>query len=136
MLLGARLLSGVSSVNAFDFVSTVEATQGEAFDVYLQLIDKQRHTQAQGYDPAGLRYMPASGATLTVQVLNLDASKQLTRVASQPYAQDDSIWKFSILATDPVKGTVNLKLTLTEGAVVRTAYLQAALSVSGDQVTC
>jgi hypothetical protein len=36
------------------------------------------------------------------------------------------------MPTDPVRGTVNLRLTLTEGAVVRKVLLQNALKVTSD----
>lgn len=136
MKLSARLLTAIGGVNVFNYTTAVEAIQGDRFDVYLQLIDIDQHKNSNGFYPEGLRYMPAVGATLSVQVLNLDTSKQFTRVATQPYSQDASIWKFSILTTDPVVGTVNLKLTLTEGATVRTIYLQGPLRVDGIFEQC
>lgn len=136
MNLGARFLTAVGGVNVFGFTTAVEAVAGDAFDVYFQFVDKEQHTNSNGFFPAGNRYMPAAGSTVTVTVLNLDSAKQFIRVATQPYVQDASIWKFSILTTDPVAATVSLKITLTDGAVVRTVYAQAALRINGIGETC
>jgi hypothetical protein len=139
MNLGARILSSVGGVNDFDPATEVQAMKGDAFDVYLQLIDKEQHKASQGFYPEGLRYIPASGATLQVTVLSIVPTKQFVRVATAPFTatpSDTSIWKFSILATDPVEGTVSLQLTLTEGAVVRTVYMQAVIKIRGIQESC
>jgi hypothetical protein len=76
--------------------------------------------------------MPVAGATMTVTFTNTDTgpttsasdalsprinpsqASQLVRAATQPFAQDSSIWKVSILSSDPLLGTVNLKVTLVE----------------------
>ncbi len=136
MKFGARLLTAVAGVNSYGFTPAVEASAGDAVDVYLQLVDLSQHTAQQGYQPVGLRYLPADGAVLTVQVQSLDNAKQLTRVATKPFPQDASIWKFSLLATDPARGTVSLRLTLTEGTVVRTAQLPGALRLDGSMEIC
>lgn len=133
---GVRFLSAVGSVNVFGFTTAVEAVAGDAFDVYFQFVDKDQHTNSGGFFPAGNRYMPAAGATVVVTVLNIDSAKQFVRTASQPFAQDASIWRFGILATDPVAATASLKITLTEGSTVRTVYAQAALRVDGIQESC
>lgn len=136
MKLGARILSGVGNVNVFAYTTAVEASVGDAVDVYLQLVDVEQHLNSQGFFPAGNRYMPLAGATLAVDVQNLDAAKAFTRVATQPFAQDPSIWRFSVLATDPVAGTVSLRLRLVEAGSTRTLGLQAALRFDGSAEAC
>lgn len=136
MLLGARLLSGVNSVNNFIFTPNYEASAGNAFDLYFQLTDREQHKTDQGFSPAGLRYIPGAGATVSVTALNLDASKVLTRTATKPFAGDTSIWKVSFLASDPLTGTISLKITLVEGGVVRTVAIQAAVLVDGQNEVC
>jgi hypothetical protein len=136
MNLGARLLTAVGSVNVFGYTTEVEATSGDAFDVYLQLIDRDQLKADAGFTPSGQRYMPAVGATLQVTMPNLDSSKVVTRMATQPFAQDASIWKFSVLSTDPLDSTASLKLVLNESGVIRTAFLQAVLLLDGIQEMC
>ena len=136
MLLGAHLLTAVSTVNSFDYATAVEASQGDAFDVYLRLVDRERHRAEQGYEPAGLRYVPAAGATMTVEFVSIDNAKRFTRVATQPFPGDPSIWKAAVLASDPVRGTVDLKVALTEAGVTRTFRLQAAVLVGDTSGVC
>lgn len=132
MLLQARFLDNVCSVNIFDWVQPVEFFEGDPVTVSLQLIDASLDTEAQGWKPtpAGRRYVPASGATLQVILKNISDAKTYTKTASQPYpTTDPSIWSFQVAATDAVKGTVSLTLVLTEGSVVRRGLVKAALRV-------
>ncbi len=140
MRLSARILGEFSTVNSFDYnAAGAEFMAGDATEIFFQLVDVEQHSQDNGFSPAGLRYVPDTGATLLVSVLNLDSSKQFSRIATQPFLSgriDPSIWKFSLLATDPVKGTSSLKLTLTEGTVVHTALLKNILLASGTMDNC
>ena len=136
MQLSARLLTDVGSVNDFDFITSIEAGVGDAFDVYLQLIDKQKHPASKGFNPGGLRYIPAAGATMSVRFDNLNAAKQFSRVATQPFATDTSIWRCSVLSSDPLTGTISITITLTEGAVIRSFHIPAAILVSGGPESC
>lgn len=133
MLLSARFLANVASVNVFDWVQFVELNTGDPVTVYLQLVDASVDTETQGWKPivSGRRYMPASGATLQVILKNVDDAKTLTKVATQAFpTSDPSIWSFQIAATDVnVQGTVSLTLVLTEGAVIRRGLVKAAIRV-------
>jgi hypothetical protein len=118
MLLSCRMLNNVVDVNTFDHVSEVRFTQGDGPTVYFQLIDGTKNRIEDGFNPSGRRYMAATGATLSVLVDTLDDAKKITRVATQPFAQDPSVWALTFMATDTVRGTVVLRLTLTEGAKI------------------
>jgi hypothetical protein len=136
MRLGARLLTAVGNVNVFSYATEASASVGDPLDVYLQLVDTDQHLNSQGFFPAGNRYMPASGAVLLIDIQNLDDAKAFTRAATQPFAQDPSIWRLQILATDPVAGTVSLRARLTESGITRSFTLQAALLFDGDRELC
>lgn len=126
MLLSARILSNVASVNVFTYENVARFTEGDGPDLYFQLIDASLDRQC---DPPGRRYMPAAGATLEVTVQNIDNTKTLVRFASQPYATDPSIWKLTLLPTDKVRGTADLRLKLTESPKVTNGVAKMALSV-------
>ena len=126
------MLDSVGSVNDFDYVDQVQFTEGDAIDVYFQLIDSSKDKVLQQFKPAGRRLMPAAGATLQVTLDNLDDDKKLVRSATQPFALDPSIWKLSILATDAVRGTVNLLLQLTESGKITRGRLDAGLAVANQ----
>lgn len=127
MLLSARMLDDVGGVNTFKVVSAVHSTQGEAITVYFQLIDASKD---QDHLPPGRRYAPVSGATLSVVLGSIDDAKKVTRSATQPYTQDPSIWSLSLLASDELKGNLDLKLRLTESGATKTGYVRMALAIT------
>ncbi len=129
MLLSCRMLLDVGSVNTFKYVQRVSFTAADPQTVYFQLLDASLDTSADGFSPPGRRYMPAAGASLSVVLDSIDISKRITRTATQPFASDPSIWSVSVLASDTIKGTVNLKLALTEGTVIRRGALLGAIGV-------
>jgi hypothetical protein len=133
MLLSARMLDGVGSVNDYDYVDEVEFTEGDAVRVHFQLIDASKDKPLQQFKPAGRRFVPAVGATLKVTLANIDDDKGVVeRLAVQPYAGDASIWYVDIAATDKVRGTVDLVFKLTEGTRVTRGRLSAALAVDNQ----
>jgi hypothetical protein len=119
-MLALRLLTNVNNVNDYDRVAVVSFNNGVNDTIYFQLVQPGRE---------GLRYVPASGATLTVTVWNIDDAKKVTRAASQPFLAtgDASIWSVPILNTDPIAGTPALQVVLTEGANVTQVLLQGGL---------
>ena len=127
MKLSARVLNSVVSVNSFTETEELEFHVGDPTTLYLQLVDLDQRPSCQGYNPPGRRYMPTAGATLAVTFINIDSAKQFIRSATQPYAQDPSIWAIPVLATDPLAGTVDIKVILTEGTTTKTFTLHAAL---------
>ena len=134
MLLSARLLQDVNSVNSFRPAQAAILTEGDACSVYFQLVDMSVDRAIEGFNPPGRRYVPAASATLMVTVDSLNLAKQLVRAATQPFAQDPSIWLLSIMATDKVRGSAPLKLTLTEVVSnvtrITTGQLQNAILTS------
>lgn len=140
MLLSYRFLTDVASVNSYEATTTLEINQGDQQDLYFQLIDRSIDRTEQGFNPAGRRYMPPAGSTMTVTMTNLDTGpsilssssfdvpaprinpttpRQVVRACVQPFAGDASMWKIPVLSSDPLFGTVNLKMTLTEGGTGR-----------------
>jgi hypothetical protein len=123
------MLNSVASVNAFDWAEQVEFTQGDTADIYFQLIDASVDKAVRGYVPAGRRYAPAAGATMSVKLDNIDDAIALTRAATQPFTNDPSIWKLSVVSTDKIIGTCALAITLTEGVKVTRGRVEAAVLI-------
>lgn len=109
-----RFLTDVASVNSFEVVPALEIASGDGQTIYFQLIDASLDRAEQGYYPSGRRYVPATGATLKVTLININDDKKIVRVAAQPYASDPSIWSIPILSSDPVAGTASLNFELKE----------------------
>lgn len=134
MLLSARFLNDVANVNSFEYADVAEFTEGDPAAVYIQLIDASLDKSLEGFVPAGRRYVPAVGATLQCTVESLDDSKQIVRMATQPFSSDGSVWKLDFLATDKIRGTANIRLKLTEGSVVRNGLVKSGLRI--HSLTC
>jgi len=114
MLMSIRFLTDVGGVNIFDYIEQLEITAGDTQAIYFQLVDLAIDRSSSGFNPPGRRYMPAANSTLTVNLLSVECSKQVVRSATQPFTQDPSIWTFTILGSDPLQGTINMNLRLTE----------------------
>lgn len=130
MILQARPLQDVGGVNSYRYGQNFEFTEGFSGILYFQLCDASKDTLGDGFRPAGRRYMPASGATLSVSIMNIDDAKVITRACTQPYPTDGSIWSVTIMDTDQIRGTASLKLVLTEGAVVTRGLVNGLFRVT------
>ena len=136
MELSIRVLNDVVSVNDYAAATEVRSVSGDSVDLWFQLVDSSKRLASHGFNPSGLRYMPAAGSTLQVTFLNINTRKQFARFATQSFPNDLSIWKIPVLATDPVSGTVSMKFVLTEpsgsaGGITKTCSLNANFLCSG-----
>jgi hypothetical protein len=129
MLLQARMLQDVANVNCFRPVDTVSFTEGDVASFYFVLIDSSLDKDLR---PAGRRFMPAVGATLQVVLHNINDAKTVTRYATNPFPTDTSIWKIDMLSTDSIKGSVGMKLILTQGTAVTRGFADNVLTIYGQ----
>lgn len=141
MRLGLRWLSDVGGINSWSYTSQPDFFEADAQTLYFQLVNEEATGNAVGtLSPAfGLlgspvsavprRYVPAAGATLTVTLDSIDAARVITRVVSQPFPGDGSIWRLDLTSADGVRGTVDLRLALNEAGVQHSAVVPAALRV-------
>lgn len=127
MRLGIRNLRDVSNVNTFGYaLSPPQYTEGDTQSIFFQLVDEDAPL------PGGMarRYIPATGATLTVILDSVEIQKQVTRVMVQQFVDDRSIWRLDVNAADPMRGTVDAFITLNESGAVHRARVKGALRVS------
>jgi hypothetical protein len=125
------MLNAVASVNAYEVAQQVQFTQGDTVDIYFQLIDATLDPSPK-FIPSGRRYMPVAGALLTVKLDNIDDDVAVTRSATQPFANDPSIWKVTVVSTDKIVGTCALVLTLMEAGRVTRGRTEAAVEISAQ----
>ncbi len=130
MQLSLRLLDDVQSVNSMELASELVLTSGDPQTVHVQLIDAGR--QRVCADGPAVRYIPAAGATMSLVFDSIDDAKRVTKVASQPFATDLSVWSVDLTVQDTAKlrGTISLAFTLTIGTRVVSGRLNAALIVA------
>ena len=112
-----NFLEEVKDVNSFVEVPRLKLIKGNAQTIYFRLVQDRSGVEEH---LAQLRYVPASGATMSVKFNHIDSNKVLTRTATLAFSPDDrSIWKVDVLATDKDIAFDSMEVTLTEGALVR-----------------
>lgn len=129
MLLSARILNNVANINLFSYTDVMRFTEGDIPKIYLQLVDMGQDTALGGFSPPGKRYIPAVAATLQVTISSIDDAKKIIRFATQPYAQDPSIWCVTLFTTDVLRGSADIQLLLTEGTVITYGVVKQALAI-------
>jgi hypothetical protein len=123
-MLTIRLLKDVSDVNHFSYTDQGLFVEGDTPTIHFQLADGSVEEDLR---PIGRRYLPAAGATCQVVLKGIDSSQDITATCAVSFAEDRSIWNFSILSTDVIVDTRAMKVVLTEGAVVKHAFVNRAL---------
>jgi hypothetical protein len=130
MLLSARPLVDLNGINSWEPSTQWLMTEGDSTVLAMQLIDASLDRPDQGFMPSGRRYIPDPYATLVVMVESIDDNRKVQRIATQPFPQDGSIWTVTILATDPIRGSPQVRLMLTEGSKVTRGLLRCVLKVN------
>ncbi|MDD5650662.1 MAG: hypothetical protein PHF86_09635 [Candidatus Nanoarchaeia archaeon] len=133
MRLSAKMLENVINVNSWQYTNQAYVSEGQINEVYIQLVDLAKNTQISGrvgeIPEYPLRYI--SQATIfSVDAIfeSIDDSKEFTITGTKPFADDKSIFKFTLTASQIPKSG-NLKLTLTEDGVTRTFIIKNSISV-------
>lgn len=124
MLDTVKILTNVASANLFDRAESVKLLSGNAASVYFQLYQSDRKE----------RYVPASGSTVQVKFLRgndvsaTPTNQTTTITASNPYAEDRSIWKcdLTIAQIDKVISG-GMQVLLTESSVVKTLFVDSVI---------
>lgn len=132
MRLSAKILKNVANVNNWQYSSQASVQEGQANDIYVQLVDldKAHGTEKSAAFPENpLRYIPQGAViALTATFPSIDDAAELVIVASQPFADDKSIWKITLSSTQLPKSG-NFKLKLTEDGVDKFILVKNGVSV-------
>lgn len=102
-----KFLSDVCSVNQYTQVRELKFLQGNQQKVFFQLCK------------GDIRYIPqgVDSNSVVVSFGSLDEDKRIERTATQPYADDKSIWCVTIGAGDCIGyDAMSVELTETSGA--------------------
>lgn len=116
MILTARALTAVASPNIFTVAQNIRFTEGDGPTIYFQLVDSSLDSYRDGFNPPGRRYVAAADASLTVSFGSVNEARRVTRKAVNPFPNDTSIWKVSLLPSDRLSGSLDVSLELSEGA--------------------
>jgi len=136
MRLNAKILKNVANVNSFQYEEQAYLSEGSTNEFYFQLVDLSKLTygkDSQEFPDHPLRYMPAAGATISAEFDSLEDEMKFSVNATQPFANDTSIWKVTSLSTQlPRSG--NFSITLTEGLSIQKATIKQAISTALNDV--
>lgn len=132
MRLSAKILENVSGVNHWNYASEANVYEGQVNEIYIQLVDisKAIHIDSViGEIPEyPMRYIPQGSSIAVAAVFPaLDDSEEFSIAATQPFADDKSIWKITIPSSQLPKSG-NFQLNLTEDGVVKSVIVKSAIS--------
>lgn len=119
-MLAAKIINSAALLNNFYYLSTLSFIPGAAIRLGIQLYQPQMPNQ--------LRYVAASGATLSVMLLNKDGTT-LTK-SMTAFTGDQSMWYVDLTADETADlAGGNFTFELTEGAVVSKGWIQLGLEM-------
>ena len=141
MLNSVKILTNVASVNLYDTVTTLDIrADSYTLDFYIQLWQSD----------TGMRYIPASGATVLIEFLRSDTvalvpvSQKVSKSAAAPYAaivaggaDDRSIWKVTLTQADVAKITTGgFRVVVTESTKVSTLFSSMTIRKIPSSESC
>ena len=120
MRLNAKILKNVANINQWQYASQTTIQEGQANEIYVQLVDLDK---TPGIEKSSvlpdfpLRYISQAAAqALQATFPSIDDAAEFAVSGTQPFADDKSIWKFTLTASQLPKSG-NFKLKLTEDGV-------------------
>jgi len=134
MRLSAKILKNVNSVNSWQYASQCFMQEGQANELYIQLVDLDLSTPVSPEkSPANpehpIRYISqATTVSISAKFDALETDSQFSITGTQPFADDKSIFKFSLTASQ-VPNSGNLLITLTEDGANKNFVIRSAVNV-------
>lgn len=105
MKLSAKFLKNVANVNCFEYQDQWDIAEGAVQTLYFQIVDKSKDS---------LRYLSQAAVidAVTATFLSIDDDSEIVKTATQPYADDKSIWCIELAVTEvPNSGAVSFSIT-------------------------
>lgn len=137
MRLSIKILKNVANVNNWKYSSQASVQEGQANDIYLQLVDLDivaGSDKSVALPENPLRYISqGTVVTLTATFPSINTAQEFTVSATQPFADDKSIWKIALTSSQLPKSG-NFKLILTEDAAVKNILAKNAIVANLNNV--
>lgn len=131
MRLNAKILKNVANVNNWQYANQASIQEGQANEIYFQFVDYDKvpgSDKSSALPDSPLRYMPQGEVSVSATFPSIDTALEFTVVATQPFADDKSIWKISLLSTQLPKSG-NFKIKLTEDGADKNILAKNAIAV-------
>jgi len=134
VILSAKILTNVASVNQWNYCQEAQLFEGQANEFYLQLVDLSKNIDIGSaigeISDHPIRYIPqGTRVSLKASFSSVDDTEEFEINATQPFSDDGSIWKIQIPSTQLPKSG-NFQITLTEDGISKTVNLKSAISVN------
>lgn len=134
MRLNAKILKNVVDVNHWQHANQAHISEGQSNYIYIQLIDmdwstKSSPEQSPAYAQYPIRYISqATAITVKAKFLSIDDAQEFEITATQPFADDKSIYKFS-LSSIQIPNAGNLVITIDEDGTEKSFVIKQAIEV-------
>ncbi len=134
MKLNARIMKNIVDLNHWQHADVAHIAEGESNDIYIQLVDKDWSTKPSpeksgAFVEFPIRYISkATTITVTAKFLSIDDALGFEIEATQPFAEDKSIFKFS-LTSSQIPNAGNLVISVDEDGNVKTFVIKQAIEV-------
>ena len=116
-MLTLKVLNSDAILNSYIEIGSLRFTSGSDVDVVLKVWQCEKN----------IRYIPDVASVITADFLKSDGTT-VSKTASFPFADDRSIIKFSLTASETADIiSQNLLVQIVEGAVTKHAFLQKAI---------
>ena len=133
MRLSAKILESVSGINSWKYANQAYVAEGAVNNIYIQLVDLLKTAEINPKSKAlpdnPLRYISAATVvSVSATFPSIDDGEIFTVIGVQPFADDKSIWKFTLTSSQlPASGS--FQVTLTEDGVSRSFNVQNSIAV-------
>lgn len=132
MRLSAKILKNVTDINHWQYAAQAIVSQGQPNTIYIQLVDLEYSfapEKSEAFPEFPIRYI-SNATAISVSALfeSLVDSEEFEVNATQPFANDRSIWAITI-PSDQLPQSGSLTITVTEDAVEKTFIVKQAITV-------
>lgn len=133
MRLSAKILKNVANVNNWEYANSASVQEGQANEIYVQLVDLDKipgQDKSVALPENPMRYIP-QGTTIETEATfpSINDANVLTIIGTQPFADDKSIWKFT-LTDEQLPKSGNFKIKLMEDANEKNILVKGGVSAS------
>lgn len=126
MQLSVKMLNSSSSLNSLMYQNQTFVSSGETKTIYFQLIDLDMSN-----GNCSQRFIPTSAATVSVNFISLDIAKNISKIASNPFADDRSIWAITLNSSETASlAGVNMNVTVVDGSNIYKTVASSVLVVN------
>lgn len=133
MRLNAKILKNVANVNTWEYAHQASVQEGQANQIYVQLVDLDKvpgQDKSVALPENPMRYLPqGTVVSAEAEFPSIDDAEVLTVSGTQPFADDKSIWLFT-LSDAQIPKSGNFKIKITEDGLDKYILVKGGVSTN------